>query len=148
MNSESRDPILNEQGGEHILPSKNNDGKVLGTEGYRKDWNKPRYSTSQLGPPPQTMDDNQVPFQRKKGKVRILPNKKQVVGRKTPKKPYFMVCIFEETDGVTELTKNNYKVAMGLGITSSRMRLINRFFNTSGGSNIHREDLVEPDCLP
>lgn len=61
--------------------------------------------------------------------------------------PNAEVFAFYDTDEITLSNKTNYKVAINIVMESLRMDHIHSLFDTGAGSNLLREDIVEPDWM-
>lgn len=96
-------------------------------------------------PPNQKQVDDQNPSATKNGKNRDRRRKDQVDIHKGQREPYAEVRKLEETDSVTVSIKKHYKIPISIALTTSRMRHVNCGCVNGAGSNLLREDLVEPD---
>lgn len=75
----------------------------------------------------------------------FIPNKKQIVNRKTPKEAYAEVCTYQETDSNTVFIKKNYKVAVCLCLKAECIPPINGVFGTGARLHLLQEGLIKPD---
>lgn len=98
--------------------------------------------------PPKNQDDEQNASLSKNGKQQVPPNKKEVDNEKIPEQPYAEVCSLEVPDTFTLFRKTNNRVANSFSLNVSLMCTINCVFDNSVGTSLLREDLVEPDWLP
>lgn len=91
------------------------------------------------------MENDRNPSQKKIGKDRATPNKKQEDNRELPKKLYAEVCTFEDIDSTTLSTKKNYKVAISFGLNASPMRRMNCVFANGAQPNLLQEEPIRLD---
>lgn len=143
-----RVPSLEERGDEHI-PAQNKVNEWLHTtRSTGEDWTSAQYSTGEDYTPPDKKDDEQISSVRKSSKGWIPPRRTQVSCRKLPKHMYNDVYTFEDTYGVTLLTKKEYKAAISFVLTVSHIRPITSVFSTGNGPNLLQEDLIKLNWLP
>lgn len=72
---------------------------------------------------------------------------KPKANRRPFQEPYAEVCTLEDTDEIALFNKRNYKVGTIIGLISFRMRPVNFISYTNAGSNLPREEMVEPEWI-
>lgn len=70
--------------------------------------------------------------------------KKTNCKRSLPQEPYTEVWHFEDSDEITMFYSREYKVAVSIGLNSSRMRPVSCVLDASLGLSSLCEDIVEP----
>lgn len=103
----------------------------------------------QIAPKQQEIDDKKgrIPSDNKESKDLISLYKKKRIKRGTSKKLYTKVCALDGTDKITLFNERNYKVAITIGLDSSRMCLVGCLLGTADGPNLLRKSMVIRDCM-